>query len=157
MAITRTAMVDDDGSGTTGTIINNAWKTEFYNQIDGVLGTAPFLDGPWTPTDGSGAGLAFAVASGGYVKLGPLVFASAQIAWPVTANGASTFVTLPVVPVGYPGWTYPGGLITYTNYGSAITIMLDSAGLHFFTVAGGPVTNANMSGKEVRFLAIYRY
>ena len=37
MAITRTVMVDDDGSGTTGTILNNAWKQELYNQIDGVL------------------------------------------------------------------------------------------------------------------------
>lgn len=42
MPITRTPMIDDDGSGTTGTIINNAWKTEFYNQIDAVAG------GAWT-------------------------------------------------------------------------------------------------------------
>src|SRR5215471_9962850 len=35
MPITRTAMVDDDGSGTTGTVINNAWKQELYDQIDG--------------------------------------------------------------------------------------------------------------------------
>jgi len=34
MSITRTPMIDDDGSGTTGTIINNAWKQELYNQID---------------------------------------------------------------------------------------------------------------------------
>lgn len=34
MAITRTAWVDDDGTGTTGTVINNAVKTELYNQID---------------------------------------------------------------------------------------------------------------------------
>jgi len=27
-------MIDDDGSGQSGTIINNAWKTELYNQID---------------------------------------------------------------------------------------------------------------------------
>ena len=38
MAITRTPMVDDDGSGTTGTVINNAWKTELYNQIDAAIG-----------------------------------------------------------------------------------------------------------------------
>jgi len=44
MAITRTAMVDDDGTGTTGTIINNAWKTELYNQIDGAI--VPL--GAWT-------------------------------------------------------------------------------------------------------------
>jgi hypothetical protein len=41
MPITRTSMIDDDGSGTTGTIINNAWKQEFYGQIDA------FADGVW--------------------------------------------------------------------------------------------------------------
>jgi len=34
MSITRTAIVDDDGTGTTGTIYNNAWKVELYDQID---------------------------------------------------------------------------------------------------------------------------
>jgi hypothetical protein len=43
MAISRTPMIDDDGSGTTGTIINNAWKQEFYNQIDALAG------GTWSP------------------------------------------------------------------------------------------------------------
>ena len=42
MPITRTPMVDDDGSGTTGTVLNNAWKQEFYNQIDTLVGI-------WTP------------------------------------------------------------------------------------------------------------
>src|SRR5215831_19305253 len=32
--ITRTPMFDDDGSGEVGTVINNAWKQELYNQID---------------------------------------------------------------------------------------------------------------------------
>src|SRR5262245_30430841 len=35
--IVRTPMVDDDGSGTTGTVINNSWKTELYDQIDAAL------------------------------------------------------------------------------------------------------------------------
>ena len=34
MPITRTPWVDDDGTGTTGTVINNAEKTTLYNQID---------------------------------------------------------------------------------------------------------------------------
>ena len=34
MAITRTPIIDDDGSGTKGTIIDNAWKQELYGQID---------------------------------------------------------------------------------------------------------------------------
>jgi hypothetical protein len=37
VTITRTADTDDDGTGTTGTIRNNAWKTTIYNQIDTAL------------------------------------------------------------------------------------------------------------------------
>lgn len=36
-AITRTADTDDDGTGTTGTIRTNAWKTELYDQIDAAI------------------------------------------------------------------------------------------------------------------------
>jgi hypothetical protein len=45
MAITRTAWTDDDGSGTTGTVINNAVKTELYNQIDAALALLLALTG----------------------------------------------------------------------------------------------------------------
>jgi hypothetical protein len=41
--ITRTPIIDDDGSGTTGTTLDNAWKQELYNQIDAVI--APFGSG----------------------------------------------------------------------------------------------------------------
>jgi hypothetical protein len=34
MAITRTAWTDDDGTGTTGTLINNAAKTTLYDELD---------------------------------------------------------------------------------------------------------------------------
>ncbi len=39
MAVTigRTSWTDDDGSGTTGTVINNAVKTSVYDQIDAAL------------------------------------------------------------------------------------------------------------------------
>jgi hypothetical protein len=37
MAITRTNIVDDDGSGTTGTVLGNTWKQELYDQIDDAL------------------------------------------------------------------------------------------------------------------------
>jgi hypothetical protein len=35
VTIVRTPWVDDDGTGTTGTVINNAVKTALYNDIDG--------------------------------------------------------------------------------------------------------------------------
>lgn len=34
MPIDRTPIIDDDGTGTTGTVIDNAWKQELYDQID---------------------------------------------------------------------------------------------------------------------------
>lgn len=37
VTITRTAWTDDDGSGTTGTVLNNAVKTSLYAQIDAAL------------------------------------------------------------------------------------------------------------------------
>jgi hypothetical protein len=37
VTIVRTSWIDDDGTGTTGTVINNAVKTALYNDIDGAL------------------------------------------------------------------------------------------------------------------------
>lgn len=45
VTIVRTAWIDDDGTGTTGTVINNAVKTELYGQIDGALALVPQLSG----------------------------------------------------------------------------------------------------------------
>src|SRR4029434_7305106 len=77
MAITRTAKVDDDGSGTPGTIINIACRTEFYNKIDAALPAAgpSYLTGSWTPglTDSAGgAAAAYSIRSGTFVKGGAL-------------------------------------------------------------------------------------
>jgi hypothetical protein len=56
--ISRTAWTDDDGSGTTGTVINNAAKTSIYDQID-ALAAALYAAGvtvPVTvPNGGTGA------------------------------------------------------------------------------------------------------
>jgi Chaperone of endosialidase len=45
VTIVRTNWIDDDGSGTVGTVINNAVKTDLYNQIDGALAKVPQLAG----------------------------------------------------------------------------------------------------------------
>lgn len=37
ITITRTAWIDDDGTATVGTVVNNAEKTTLYNQIDAAL------------------------------------------------------------------------------------------------------------------------
>jgi hypothetical protein len=50
VTITRTPWIDDDGTGTTGTVINNAVKTDLYNQIDQALAKVPMLTGANTFT-----------------------------------------------------------------------------------------------------------
>jgi hypothetical protein len=41
VTITRTPIIDDDKTGTTGTSLDNAWKQQLYDQIDGALVQVP--------------------------------------------------------------------------------------------------------------------
>jgi hypothetical protein len=66
MSIIRTPIVDDDGSGQTGTVLDNAWKQEFYNQIDGALGAGVTLVGHGSGTNTNPASDNFS----GYIGLG---------------------------------------------------------------------------------------
>jgi hypothetical protein len=50
VTIVRTPWIDDDGTGTTGTVINNAVKTALYNDIDGGFAKLAQLAGPNTFT-----------------------------------------------------------------------------------------------------------
>jgi len=86
MSIHRTAMIDDDGSGMTGTILNNAWKTELYDQIDGVAPDRVLAAATGTDTSpGVGILASLPIAAG---QLGPfdalVIEASIQIAGPMT-------------------------------------------------------------------------
>ena len=112
MAISRTAWIDDDGSGQTGTVINNAEKTLLYNQIDAALAplSAP-VTGSWTPVDASGAALAL-TAVGRYVRIGNLVMVQANITYPGTANGGPAMLGGLPFPCHASIW---GGL--YQTYG----------------------------------------
>ena len=66
MPITRTPMVDDDGSGTSGTVVNNNWKVELYDQIDAAIGPALGL---WTDVPFDAAN--FSVYSAGTWTVAP--------------------------------------------------------------------------------------
>jgi len=148
MAITRTPMVDDDGSGTTGTIINNAWKQELYGQID-ALAAMPHT--AWTPTDISGAGLALGLSSCVYIKIGQVVIAVANLTFPATADANTArvggFPFVAIVPCG-----------AFSTYGVNNVIHMPASGsaVLFINPATGAIkTNAEMSGTAVSFIAVY--
>ena len=54
VTITRTPWIDDDGTGTTGTVINNAVKTALYDDIDAALAKVAQLAGGNTFTGAQG-------------------------------------------------------------------------------------------------------
>jgi hypothetical protein len=70
MAIIRTPIIDDDGSNTTGTPIDNFWKQEFYDQIDGAIST-PWQDAiPQLITDDVGTNLVNTISHARYQRIG---------------------------------------------------------------------------------------
>ena len=129
MAITRTPMVDDDGTGTTGTVINNAWKQELYNQIDAADATSgqtwiwtPFTPKWWTAGTeitalGNHALTGYYVKRGEYVTLLTLM----QVGSDPLPGGAWTF-GLPVpAPANY-GLGSVSGLFFHS--GTGLTTLL---------------------------------
>lgn len=109
MAITRTPIIDDDGSGTTGTVIDNAWKQELYNQIDGLVGGP--TGGVWNavPFDASKFGaappLVWTVAAGHVQANRYLIVNNKTLLWNVyilgsTLSGAPSSQLHLILPVG---------------------------------------------------------
>lgn len=148
-AITRTSMIDDDGSGTTGTIINNAWKTEFYNQIDALAGGTV---GTWTPLDFSGAGLTLTVAGAKYCQIGKVVLIMGHLSYPANSNGLQAAIS--GLPVANGNLT--GGF--YSTYLSAHSLFLPANVSYFqpYNPTSGSVrTNAELSGHVVLFSGFY--
>lgn len=154
MSITRTPIIDDDGSGHTGTVIDNAWKQELYAQIDAMAAPFPnYSAGSWTPADGSGAGLVFSVHLGTYVRIGSAVLIQGNIRYPATASGA----TAAIAGLPFPsGPTISGGL--YHTYGIDCIWYLDPSATRVIPYQPATVairTNAELSGAFVAFAGLY--
>jgi hypothetical protein len=153
MPINRTwwnNLVDDDGSGSVGTVWNKAAIKGLLDSID-----AMFPQAGWTPVDGSGAGLAIGIASAAvYMRLGNLVWAGFNVTYPATANAS---------PAKLGGLPFPvannaaGGALGYTTMGS-IPTLLPAQGTSTFglwTPAGAGVTNATLSTAALAGYVIY--
>ena len=122
-----------------------------------------YEEGTWTPTDGSGAGLTFSNTSGNcfYTKIGRTVIASFRVTYPTTASGSFAYIgglpfatantTVNVHPVVFSEQNYSAGVTGNINVNETRFLLL--------TTSGGSisiVTNANVSGKDFRGVAIYQ-
>jgi len=119
MAITRTAMVDDDGTGTTGTVINNAWKQQFYDQIDAAIPTGVWTAVPYNAADYS--------ASGGgtwTVEAGDITMFRYALVSPKTMIVAINFNNTAVAgTVNYVTIKIPGGASCPNAMGTAVRVL----------------------------------
>jgi hypothetical protein len=126
----------------------------------GGTGAANKLDdyeeGTWTITDGSGAGLSFTVQDNVYTKAGRLVVASAIITWPSTSNTSAARIVLPFTSIANN--SHSGGVVTEQNWNTSITLTAScnyTDGVIFRQRGGSVLTNANLSGKKLRFTITY--
>lgn len=125
----------------------------------GTAGTVPFHStGPWTATDGSGAGLTLTTTDTNYVRIGSMVYAYFSVTYPATADGSS-------MTIG--GLPFPA--VDGTNNVQPVAITFQNSTVDFHcrvtrgaqiilcsNISGAAVTNANMSGKILRGTAIYQ-
>ena len=116
-----------------------------------------YEEGPWTPTDGSGAGLTFTSASGSYTKIGRLVHVFGFVQYPSTANGNNaTIASLPFT-VANTDDARSGGVVGVSTETTCQCFVLNKNATtgNFFTNAAVNVTNATLSGDQVYFSATY--
>lgn len=129
---------------------------QLLTQIALALGAGQTGSTAWTPTDGSGAGLAFTGVSAGYSKAGNMVFAYGQVTYPSNASGAQGKISgLPAVP----NQAYAATPMAVGDVSSdMLTNMVQNSSpgaLVFTTAAGAAVANSTLAGQSPRFLAIY--
>jgi hypothetical protein len=161
VTITRTAWIDDDGSGTTGTVINNAVKTELYNQIDEGFGKLA--------VGGQGVPIAHPFNAADYTATAPLVWAPTageiatnvysvvgkQLFWLVQIASSTTGAAGPEVQVRLPGgfvYSYPVvGSSSYANVGGSLAPL-------FITGSGaGRVGLSHADGAAINVGPLYVY
>ena len=115
-----------------------------------------YEEGTWTPTDGSGAGLTFGTTQGMYTKIGRMVTAAFNVTFPSTASPLQA--TISGIPFAASGSvSNPGsGFATYTDSNIVLTAPMGSgsANANIWSIAGGQVTNASLSGKQVRMTVV---
>jgi hypothetical protein len=142
VTITRTAWIDDDGSGTTGTVINNAEKTLLYNQIDeGFAQLLPVqtpamgypIDHPFNAADYTAASPMTWTVSAGNVPVNTYSIVGKLVTWIVHMGGAtlggtaSTTMTIRL-PGGLSAAKGLAGRIGWLEIGAEMPVQYGASG-----------------------------
>lgn len=121
-----------------------------------------YEEGAWTPTDGSGAGLAISVTAGDcfYTKTGDLVTCFFVATYPATASGAAAALAgLPFTVKSAPGTYSGGGGLTANVAGAPVMLTggIVTSGFRLYNATTGiALGNANFSGGTVAGVFTYK-
>jgi len=156
MPITRTPWIDDDGTGTSGSILNSAEKTSIYNQIDAyglTIGDQAWTDVPFNAGNfGASGAMVWTVEAGDilqnrYLRMGKTLFwsgyyftttltgtASSQLRVNLPLVGATVKTIRYLMPVAYIG---DGGVNTtgYVETAAATYVSINKTTGANFTIA----------------------
>lgn len=107
----------------------------------------PLYRGPlaWTPTDGSGAALAFTVTTAKYTQDGNAYTVQCHITYPATASGAASQINgLPKASLGIHCTA------VYTSGAAGATVaQVSGTSINLYAPGNVAITNANLSGAFV--------
>jgi len=146
MPITRTPWTDDDGTGTTGTIVNNAEKQGIYNQIDAFVDPIYAAWTPYTPTwanTGGAVAIGNGTLAGRYIRIGQTVhFVLTMTCGSTTLYGPAGGIFawgLPPPPIAQTGGVnthaFQVGIITFNGALQAPCVTSALTGDSFYVVA----------------------
>jgi hypothetical protein len=139
-------------------VMSTSGKGIDFSAVTGGTGTATanvlndYEEGTWTPTDGSGAALAFTVSACRYTKVGRTVTIQGNITYPVTASTANAT---------WGGFPFNSSdvfnlSINYTDASVATLTYISSNGVNAFLLTPGVNTqNVTVSGKTIAFSGTY--
>lgn len=105
-----------------------------------------YKEGNWTPT---GNGITLTSAAGRYTKIGRVVFCTAHVTFPATADGGEAKISGLPFPVPNVQQDRGGG-VAYTALtgGAYFLLNLNASTGTFYSISGATQTNANMTGVE---------
>jgi hypothetical protein len=112
---------------------------------------ADYEEGTWTPTDSSGAALAFVLTKCRYTKIGRAVTIQGRIQYPITVSAA---------PAGFQSFPFVSAdmlplFIAYDGSGTIADSLFGLTTFVGFYLAGTPVLNSALSGVAVNFSGTY--
>jgi hypothetical protein len=121
--------------------------------LGGGTPLSTYVEGTWTPTDQSGAGLTLTIAVAKYTKIGKVVFIECFFVMPSTASGAGTqFGTLPFTVDDEA----MACMSTNVSIDAIVRFIPGTTKFEVLTQAGrGAITNASLSTAQVIFTGFY--